>query len=173
MYVLAGRIPELYIAALGILKHRSVFCPLFSAFGPEPIRARLTIGRAKVLVTTQSLYERKVKAICQSMPFLEHILLVGDDHKPTFVPGTTDFRRSMEQATDVYTIQPTDPEDPPQVALVGFGKIVERPWSSEGQVVSCPVMTATLSADRRVSDGHRGGLFLAAIDRKLQEPDKL
>ena len=38
VYVLAGRIPELYIAALGTLKHRSVFCPLFSAFGPEPIR---------------------------------------------------------------------------------------------------------------------------------------
>ena len=53
VYVLAGRIPELYIAALGTLKHRAVFCPLFSAFGPEPIRARLTIGQAKVLVTTQ------------------------------------------------------------------------------------------------------------------------
>jgi len=62
---------------------------------------------------------------------------------------------------------------PPQVALVGFGKIVERPWSAEGQVVSRPVLTATLSADHRVSDGHRGGLFLAAVDRKLQEPEKL
>ena len=62
---------------------------------------------------------------------------------------------------------------PPQVALVGFGKIVERPWSSEGQIVSRPVVTATLSADHRVSDGHRGGLFLAAIERRLQEPDTL
>jgi len=62
---------------------------------------------------------------------------------------------------------------PPQVALVGFGKIVERPWSADGQVVSRPVITATLSADHRVSDGHRGGLFLAAVDRKLQEPEKL
>jgi pyruvate dehydrogenase E2 component (dihydrolipoamide acetyltransferase) len=62
---------------------------------------------------------------------------------------------------------------PPQVALVGFGKIVERPWSSEGQIVSHPVITATLSADHRVSDGHRGGLFLAAIERILQEPHKL
>jgi len=62
---------------------------------------------------------------------------------------------------------------PPQVALVGFGKIVERPWSSEGQIVSRPVVTATLSADHRVSDGHRGALFLAAIDRRLQEPDTL
>jgi len=62
---------------------------------------------------------------------------------------------------------------PPQVALVGFGKIVERPWLSTGQVVSRPVITATLSADHRVSDGHRGGLFLSAIDRRLQEPETL
>jgi pyruvate dehydrogenase E2 component (dihydrolipoamide acetyltransferase) len=62
---------------------------------------------------------------------------------------------------------------PPQVALVGFGKVVERPWSVEGQIVSRPVITATLSADHRVSDGHRGGLFLAAVDRLLQEPGRL
>lgn len=62
---------------------------------------------------------------------------------------------------------------PPQVALVGFGKVVERPWVVEGQVVSRPVVTATLSADHRVTDGHRGGLFLATIDRLLQEPSQL
>jgi len=62
---------------------------------------------------------------------------------------------------------------PPQVALVGFGKIVERPWSENGQVVSRPVIAATLSGDHRVTDGHRGGLFLATVDRLLQEPDKL
>jgi pyruvate dehydrogenase E2 component (dihydrolipoamide acetyltransferase) len=62
---------------------------------------------------------------------------------------------------------------PPQVAIVGFGKIVDRPWSVAGQVVSRPVVVATLSADHRVSDGHRGGLFLAAIDRLLQEPERL
>jgi pyruvate dehydrogenase E2 component (dihydrolipoamide acetyltransferase) len=62
---------------------------------------------------------------------------------------------------------------PPQVAIVGFGKLVERPWSVEGQVVSRSVITATLSADHRVSDGHRGGLFLAAVDRLLQEPARL
>lgn len=62
---------------------------------------------------------------------------------------------------------------PPQVALVGFGKIVERPWASEGQITVRPVLTATLSGDHRVSDGHRGGLFLAAIERLLQEPSQL
>jgi pyruvate dehydrogenase E2 component (dihydrolipoamide acetyltransferase) len=62
---------------------------------------------------------------------------------------------------------------PPQVAIVGFGKIVERPWSVEGAIVTRPLVTATLSADHRVSDGHRGGLFLAAVDRLLQEPARL
>jgi pyruvate dehydrogenase E2 component (dihydrolipoamide acetyltransferase) len=62
---------------------------------------------------------------------------------------------------------------PPQVAIVGFGKVVQRPWVVDDQVVARPVVTATLSADHRVTDGHRGGLFLAAVDRLLQEPSKL
>lgn len=62
---------------------------------------------------------------------------------------------------------------PPQVAIVGFGKPVERPWIASGQVVGRPLITATLSADHRVSDGHRGALFLAAVDRRLQEPGQL
>jgi len=62
---------------------------------------------------------------------------------------------------------------PPQVAIVGFGKVVERPRVTGGQVVVRPVVTTTLSADHRASDGHRGGLFLAAVDRLLQEPGKL
>lgn len=62
---------------------------------------------------------------------------------------------------------------PPQVALVGFGKIAERPWAANGMVGARPVIYASLAADHRASDGHRGGLFLAAIDRLLQEPEKL
>lgn len=62
---------------------------------------------------------------------------------------------------------------PPQVALVGFGKITERPWVAGGMVGGKPIISAGLSADHRVSDGHRGGLFLSAIDRLLQEPENL
>ena len=62
---------------------------------------------------------------------------------------------------------------PPQTALVGFGKIVVRPWVVDGQIVARPLITASLSADHRVSDGHRGGLFLAAIERWLQTPEQL
>ena len=58
---LAGRIPELFVTALGTLKAGAVFCPLFSAFGPDPIRVRLRKSQARVLVTTAALYERKVR----------------------------------------------------------------------------------------------------------------
>ncbi|MEQ1829369.1 MAG: dihydrolipoamide acetyltransferase family protein [Pirellula sp.] len=62
---------------------------------------------------------------------------------------------------------------PPQVALVGFGKIVERPWCVDGQVVPRPLITASLAGDHRATDGHRGGVFLSVLDRLLQEPEKL
>jgi pyruvate dehydrogenase E2 component (dihydrolipoamide acetyltransferase) len=62
---------------------------------------------------------------------------------------------------------------PPQVALVGFGRVAERPWASGGMLGVRPSVTATLSADHRVSDGHRGALYLAAVDRLLQKPEDL
>lgn len=62
---------------------------------------------------------------------------------------------------------------PPQVALIGFGKIVERPWAENGGLYVRRVLHATLSADHRASVGHRGAMFLASLDRLLQEPEKL
>jgi acetyl-CoA synthetase len=111
VFVLAGRIPELYVAALGTLKNRSIVCPLFSAFGPEPLRARLAIGQAQVLVTTEPLYQRKVAALRSALPFLRHVILIGEDHQPTRMPGTLDYYQFMQQASDRFTIEPTDPED--------------------------------------------------------------
>jgi len=117
VYVLAGRIPELYVAALGSLKNRSIFCPLFSAFGPQPIRARLEIGQANVLVTTEMLYHRKVAPLRSSLPALEHVLLVGDDRGPTCVPETHDYGQLMGAASPRFTIEPTQPSD---MALLHF-----------------------------------------------------
>ncbi|MFY9820930.1 MAG: dihydrolipoamide acetyltransferase family protein, partial [Thermoanaerobaculia bacterium] len=62
---------------------------------------------------------------------------------------------------------------PPQVALVGLGRITERPWAENGLLGVRPALTATLAADHRVTDGHRGGLFLAALDQLLQQPEAL
>jgi pyruvate dehydrogenase E2 component (dihydrolipoamide acetyltransferase) len=62
---------------------------------------------------------------------------------------------------------------PPQVALVGFGRVVERAWSEQGMLGARRVLIVTLAADHRASDGHRGGLFLAAIERWLHQPENL
>jgi pyruvate dehydrogenase E2 component (dihydrolipoamide acetyltransferase) len=62
---------------------------------------------------------------------------------------------------------------PPQVAIIGFGAIAERPWIVSGRIEARPLLVATLSADHRASDGHRGAVLLSAIDRLLQKPDRL
>ena len=62
---------------------------------------------------------------------------------------------------------------PPQVALVGFGRVVERPWAVDGLLGVHPVTTVTLSADHRATDGFTGGRFLAALDELLQHPEEL
>jgi pyruvate dehydrogenase E2 component (dihydrolipoamide acetyltransferase) len=62
---------------------------------------------------------------------------------------------------------------PPQTAIVGFGSVVERPWATGGSVQVRPVITVTLAADHRASDGHQGAHFLETLNRLLQEPDRL
>lgn len=62
---------------------------------------------------------------------------------------------------------------PPQVAIVGFGSIVERPWAENGMVGARRVIHSSLAGDHRVSDGHRGALFLRAIGERLQKPESL
>jgi len=76
VFSLAGRLPLLYISALGTLKSGCVFTPLFSAFGPEPIRSRMEIGEANVLITTMSLYRKKVASWWHELPYLKAILLI-------------------------------------------------------------------------------------------------
>jgi acetyl-CoA synthetase len=114
MFLLAGRIPDLYVAALGGLKARAVVSPLFSAFGPEPIRQRLAIGEGRVLVTTAALYTRKVAPIREQLPALKHVILVDGTAD---APNTVALRDLMDRADDHFTIGPTDPELP---ALLHF-----------------------------------------------------
>src|SRR4249920_1870820 len=117
VFALAGRIPELYIAALGALKNGSAFCPLFSAFGPEPIQQRLTIGEGKVLVTTRALYDRrKISNLRALLPALKHVVVIGsqDDTPPS---GTENFHQLMNGASEEFEIPPTAPED---MALIHF-----------------------------------------------------
>jgi pyruvate dehydrogenase E2 component (dihydrolipoamide acetyltransferase) len=62
---------------------------------------------------------------------------------------------------------------PPQVAIVGFGRVAPRPWAEDGMIGAVPTVVASLGGDHRASDGHRGARFLAAIAALLQEPEKL
>jgi len=113
VFTLAGRIPELYIAALGALKAKCVVCPLFSAFGPEPIATRLEIGEAEVLVTTEALYRRKVEGLRPRLPLLRHVILTD----AAGVGGTLDWAALMRDASPEFEIPPTRPED---MALLHF-----------------------------------------------------
>ncbi|MBX7110983.1 MAG: acetate--CoA ligase [Dehalococcoidia bacterium] len=115
VFSLCPRVPELYVAALGTLKQRAVYCPLFPAFGPEPIRERLQRGGGVVLVTTESLYRRRVAPIRDQLPELRHVLVIAEpDQAPA---GTLDFRASLAGASEEFAIGPTAPEDP---ALLHF-----------------------------------------------------
>ncbi len=117
VFTLLGRIPELYLTALGTLKVGGVFCPLFSAFGPEPVQQRLSRGEGKVLITSPLFYRRKVAPIRESLPSLEHVLLVGPTDDINAIPDTESFDTLLSQASDEFEIVPTDPED---MALLHF-----------------------------------------------------
>ena len=115
VFALTGRIPELYIAAMGTLKMTAVFCPLFSVFGPEPIFQRLSKGDAKVLVTTKELFEKKVKPLLDRLPSLQFILLADEElHLSSEILS---LPRLLEEAYDEFFIPPTDPNEP---ALLHF-----------------------------------------------------
>ena len=111
LFLLSGRIPELYVTVLGGFKNGTAVSPLFSAFGPEPVATRINLGEGAVLVTTELLYERKVAKIRGELPTLRHVLLVGEDGQATSVPGTLDLATLMAQASDEFDIVPTQPED--------------------------------------------------------------
>jgi acetyl-CoA synthetase len=117
LFVLTGRIPELYVAVLGSFKNGAVVSPLFSAFGPEPIATRMNLGSGAVLVTTASLYRRKVAKIRDQLPTLRHVLIVDDEDGADDLPGTLDLKQLMDKASDAFAIEPTQPED---VSLLHF-----------------------------------------------------
>jgi acetyl-CoA synthetase len=98
VFALLGRTRALYEAALGTWKAHAVFSPLFSAFGPEPLSTRLSLGRAQVLVTTPGLYARKVAPVRAALPDLRHVLLVDDGHGEGVDPGAL---REIDGALDL------------------------------------------------------------------------
>jgi acetyl-CoA synthetase len=115
VFSLLGRVPELYIAALGTLKNGSVFSPLFSAFGPEPIKSRMTIGEASALLTTEAFYRRKVEPWRKELASLKHVFLI--ECSANLPPDTIDLAAALAQAAETFEIVSTKPED---MALLHF-----------------------------------------------------
>ena len=113
MFLLSGRVPALYAATLGALKAGVVVSPLFAAFGPEPVRARMEIGGACVLVTTEAQYRRKVADWRADMPGLKLVLIIGDDAPE----GCVALGPAMAAAPTTFETHPTLPED---MALLHF-----------------------------------------------------
>jgi acetyl-CoA synthetase len=113
---LLGRVPAFYVAALGTLKGGAVFCPLFTAFGPEPLRQRLAIARVRVLVTTPELYRRKIAPLRDALPDLQRVLLTDEDSGPLPCECLS-LQELLETAPSSFAAPGTGPDDP---ALLHF-----------------------------------------------------
>ncbi|WP_037707263.1 acetate--CoA ligase [Streptomyces griseus] len=115
VFTLLGRRYELYTTVLGALRAGRVVCPLFTAFGPEPVALRMELGDAAVLVTTRELYERKVAPVRSRLPRLRHVLLLdGDGDPPVGALALPVLTAAMPKT---YDVGPTDPAD---LALLHF-----------------------------------------------------
>jgi acetyl-CoA synthetase len=155
VFTLLGRVPELYVTVLGTLKRRSVVCPLFSAFGPEPIRQRVARGDGRVLVTTPGLYRRKVAPIRHLLPDLEHVLVVGTDAPD----GTSRFDELVADASEVFEIPPTDPED---MALLHFTS--GTTGEPKGAIHVHDAVVAHHATGTSALDLHDGDIFWCTAD---------
>jgi len=158
VFVLAGRIPELYVAALGTLKYGAVFCPLFSAFGPEPIEQRLRLGDARALLTTPALYERKVAQLLARLPGLEHVLLTGSG-----ATGEQGAVKSLDELTsaaaDHHETARTAPQD---MALLHFTS--GTTGTPKGAVHVHEAVVAHRATAKMVLDLHPGDVFWCTAD---------
>ena len=113
LFVMAGRVPELYAAVLGALKAGIAVTPLFAAFGPEPIRSRMEIGEANVLLCTAAQYLRKIAEWRHELPSLRLVLILGEDAPE----GCVALGPAMAEASTGFATVATGPED---IALIHF-----------------------------------------------------
>lgn len=160
VFLLLGRLPELYFALLGGLMARCVVSPLFSAFGPEPIATRCEMGDARVLVTTPELYRRKIRGLRSRLPGLRHVILVGAaDPELLSDPGVQGWSGLVDAASGDYAIGPTDPED---MALLHFTSgTTGRP---KGAVHVHGAVLAHLVTGRYALDLHADDIFWCTAD---------
>jgi len=159
VFMLAGRIPELYLAVVGTLRHGSVASPLFSAFGPDPIATRLNLGGGVALVTTTSHYRRKVARIRAQVPSLRHVLLVDDEGEGATFPDTLDLRSLLAHAPEEFHTVPTDPEE---MALLHFTS--GTTGVPKGAVHVHQAVVTHWATGRYALDLHPGDIFWCTAD---------
>ncbi len=156
---LLGRTPELFIAALGTLKAGGTHCSLFSAFGPEPLKTRLQLSHARVLVTSDVLYRRKVATIREALPELRHVLIVRDESTREIPAGTTDFLQAMERSNPVFATVPTQPEE---TALLHFTS--GTTGKPKGVMLSHAAVVAQHATSELVLDLHPEDIYWCTAD---------
>ncbi|MDO9623811.1 MAG: acetate--CoA ligase [Pseudomonas sp.] len=118
LFVLCERGLELYLGVLGGLKNGCVVSPMFCAFGPEPLETRLRLGEGSVLLTSESLYRRKIAGIRERLPALKHVLLYDENGATSAPPeGTLSLHKLLAQAAEDFSIAPTTADSP---ALLHF-----------------------------------------------------
>ncbi|SFI60641.1 acetyl-CoA synthetase [Amycolatopsis sacchari] len=155
VYTLLGRTPELYVAVFGALKAGCVLSPLFTAYGPEPLRDRLSLGEAGVLVTTPELYRGKIAAIRDSVPSLRRVLVTGE----TPVPGALALGPALEKSSPHYEIEPGEPGDP---AFLHFTSGTTGP--AKGVLQAHEAVLAQYVSARYALDLHPSDLLWCSAD---------
>lgn len=155
LYALMGRVPALYTAALGTLKAGLSFTPMFAAFGPEPIRSRMEIGSATVLLTTAALYQRKIAAWRHELPGLKLVLIAGDDAPEDCVA----LDCAMAIASDQFTTVPTREDE---IALLHFTS--GTTGKPKGAVHVHGAVVAHAETGRIALDLHAGDVYWCTAD---------
>ncbi len=153
--VLCGRGLDLFVALLGALEHRCVVSPLFSAFGPEPIRTRVALSGARVLVTSAGIYERKVAALRDDLPTLTDVLVTGSRAPES----TSALDQLLAAASPHYQIGYTDPE---ARALLHFTS--GTTGTPKGAVQVHEAVVAHHTTGRLALDLHDGDVFWCTAD---------
>jgi len=157
VFTLCGRIPELFVAVFGALKLGCVVSPLFSAFGPDPIITRVEAGQGRVLVTTSSLYQRKVAPIRDRLKSVAHVIVIDDGTPPA--TGTLGWRSLLDAAPDRFAIAPTDPQ---ALALLHFTSgTTGRPKAA---MHAHEAVVAHRATARMVLDLHPDDIFWCTAD---------
>ena len=157
VFSLLGRVPELHIAALGALKAGAVFCPLYSAFGPDPVRARMSLGAAELLITTAADYVKKVAPWRHELTTLRHVLIVGEGAAE--IPDVLDFRAACEGAVGAFELVATRPDE---MALLHFTSgTTGRP---KGAVHVHEAVVAHHATGRLVLDLRQDDIFWCTAD---------